>query len=574
MLDGAYLLCIKQEIGRYIGGRIDKIHQPSREEIVISLRSAQGDPKILISSSGTAGRIHITGVRIENPQSPPMFCMLLRKRLSGAKLIDVRQTGLERILFMEFETRNELGDIVKLTLAAEVMGKYSNLILMDEDGKIIDSIRRIDDIEGERLILPGVHYTMPARRERLNFLTAQREDMVEHISQFKGPSLAKGLIGIFEGLSPVIFREWIFRVTGQTDMSSDEFTEDTADKITDEIERTRDRFLSGDRSYIVLCDKDDIPRDICFENITQYNGIYKTVRCATAGEALDMFWSERDRLVRLKQRYQDLYKTVKSIHERILRRTEIRRRELEDTLDRDKYRRYGDLISANLYKLEKGMTELVCEDFYEESMPTVTVKLDARYTPSQNMQRMYQAYRKADTANKRLTALIEEGDRETAYIESVRDLLERAERAEDIAELREELAAQGYIKQSGRKSSKQKQRPLEPMVYTSPAGFTVLVGRNNRQNDELTKSADKNDMWLHTKDIPGSHVIIRAEGKQIDDETILFASQLAAYHSSARGSDRVPVDHTLVRYVKKPNGAKPGMVIFTNNKTLYVKPKL
>ncbi|MBQ7990607.1 MAG: NFACT family protein [Oscillospiraceae bacterium] len=570
MLDGALLLCVKQEIEKYTGGRVDKIHQPSREEIVISLRSAQGNPRILVSSSGTAGRIHITSEKIENPQTPPMFCMLLRKRLSGAKLLGVRQTGLERILFLDFETVNELGDLVKLTLAAEVMGKYSNLILMEEEGRIIDSIRRIDDIEGERLILPGVHYTMPARRERLNFLTAQREEMEEKIGSFRGISLAKGLIGIFEGLSPVIFREWIYRATGETDISSDELSPEITARITDEAEGMRDRFLSGKRSYIVLKDEDEIPRDVCFDGISQYSGIYTAVSCGSAGEALDIFYSERDRLVRLKQRYQDLFRTVKSIHDRVLRRTEIRRRELEDTLDRDKYRRYGDLISANLYRLEKGMTSFECEDFYEEGMPTVTIKLDPKFTPSRNMQRMYQAYRKADTANKRLTDLIEEGERETAYIESVQDLLLRAESADDIAQIRDELSDQGYIRQSGKK---QKPRPMKPLVYTSPDGFTVCVGRNNRQNDELTKNADRNDMWLHTKDIPGSHVIIRADGRDISDEAVLYASQLAAYHSSARNSDRVPVDHTLVRYVKKPNGAKPGMVIFTNNKTLIVKPK-
>ncbi len=570
MLDGALLLCVKQEIGKYIGGRIDKIHQPSREEIVLSIRSAAGNPRILISSSGTSGRIHITEDKIENPQIPPMFCMLLRKHLSSAKLIDVRQTGLERILFLDFETLNELGDTVQLTLAAEIMGKYSNLILMEKSGRIIDSIRRVDDIEGERLILPNVTYTMPSRRERLNFLTALPEDIEQSIRAYKGISLAKGMIGIFEGISPVLCREWIYLATGNTDIASDDLNDAVVKRIAENVTACRDRFLSGDREYTVLRDSDDLPREVCFDRITQYTGLYTSVKCASAGEALDLFYSERDRIARLKQRYQDMYKTVKNLHDRILRRTEVRRMELSETADRDKYRRWGDLISANLYRMEKGMSSFECEDLYEESQPLVTIKLDPKLTPSQNMQKMYQQYRKADNASKRLTVLIEEGEQETRYIESVQDLLARAQNAEDINELRDELASQGYIRKNGKKI---KSKPTKPLIYTSPDGFAIYVGRNNRQNDELTKSADKRDMWLHTKDIPGSHVIIRAEGREITDEAILFASQLAAYHSSAQTSDNVPVDHTYVKYVKKPAGAKPGMVIFTNNRTLYVKPK-
>ncbi|MBQ5310584.1 MAG: NFACT family protein [Oscillospiraceae bacterium] len=571
MLDGTFLLAIKQETEKYAGGRVDKIHQPSREEIVISIRSAQGNIKILASSSGTAGRIHITHADIENPQTPPMFCMLLRKKLSGAKFLGIRQEGLERILYRDFEALNELGDTVRLTLVSEIMGKYSNLILINGDGKIVDSLRRIDDIEGERLILPGVTYTTPARRERLNFLIADRQEVTERILSLTGrPSLAKELIGIFEGISPVLAREWIYSVTGETDISTDDITESVAQSIADRIALSAENFLSGRREYTLLTDNDGLPKDFCFESITQYRGLMNAVRCESAGETLDRFYSERDRLVRMKQRYQDLFRFVQSLYERVMRRTDNQRRELGDTEKREDYKLRGDLISANLYKLEKGMSSFECENFYDENCPVIKIRLDPMLTPSQNMQKMYKAYRKADTAAKRLRVLIDEGEKELSYIDSVRDALSRAENADDISELREELSAQGYIKSPGRK---QKSRPTKPRSFTSPDGFEILIGRNNRQNDELTcRIADKRDIWLHTKDITGSHVIIRADGREIPDSTIRYAAGLAAFYSSAASSSQVPVDYTFVKYVKKPSGAKPGMVIFTNNRTLFVKP--
>ena len=570
MLDGTFLLAVKQETEKYIGGRVDKIHQPSREEIVISLRSAQGNIKILASSSGTAGRIHITKADIDNPQTPPMFCMLLRKRLSGAKFLGIRQEGLERILYIDLEALNELGDVVRLTLVSEIMGKYSNLILVNEDGRIVDSLRRIDDIEGERLILPGVTYTPPVRRERLNFLIADRDEVIRQILSYRGTSLAKGLIGIFEGISPVLVREWIFCVTGETDMPSDEVSDSIAERIADRIALSAENFLAGKREYTLLTDVDGLPKDFCFERITQYSGLMTSVKCDSAGETLDRFYSERDRLVRMKQRYQDLFKLVHSLYERVLRRTDNQRRELADTEKREDYKLKGDLISANLYKLEKGMDSFECENFYDENCPMIRINLDTMLTPSQNMQKMYKPYRKADTAAKRLRVLIDEGEKELRYIDSVRDALTRAESADDINELREELSAQGYIRSAGKK---QKSRPTKPRSFTSPDGFEILVGRNNRQNDELTcRIADKRDIWLHTKDITGSHVIIRSEGREIPDETVMYAARLAARYSSASASSQVPVDYTFIKYVKKPSGAKPGMVIFTNNRTLYVTP--
>ncbi len=567
MLDGTFLLAVKQELEPLKGGRIDKIHQPSRDEIILTMRGQNGAAQILVCVSGTAGRIHITGVKAENPKAPPMFCMLLRKHLVGGKLVDIRQEGLERIIFLDYDTVNELGDREILTLAVEIMGKYSNLILLHQDGRIIDALHRLDDITAARLILPGVTYKMPEKRERMNFLIASREDIIAALGGISGTSAAKGLIGIFEGISPVLAREWIYKASGENDIPAAELTHELCERIADEIRLSADRFLSSDRHYVMLSDK-GINKDFCFEDITQYDGIYSKEYFESAGKLLDSFYLQNSSEMRLRQRYSELYKTIQNLCTRTRRRLENRRAELSQCARKEQYKLYGDLISANLYQMKKGDAELVCDNFYDENVPKVTIKLDKRLTPSQNMQRMYKQYRREDNAEKMLTGLIAADENENIYLESVLDIADRARTEAEIDALRSELAEQGYIRRQGKKEKPVKLFPIE---YTSPDGFVILVGRNNRQNDELThKTAEKTDIWLHTKDITGSHVIIRANGEQVPESTILYAARLAAYHSSARGSSQVPVDYVTAKFVKKPAGAKPGMVIFTNNRTVYV----
>ena len=571
-LDGAFLLAVKQELEPLVNGRIEKIYQPSREEIVIGMRTRSGSFKVLISASANSARIHITNQQIENPKVPPMFCMLLRKHLGCGKLLAVRQDGLERILCLDFETVNELGDVVVITLAAEIMGKYSNLIVINQEGKIIDSLKRVDDaMTRERLVLPGMTYTAPPREERLNFLIASEEEMAERISAQVGKSAAKCLISVFEGISPVLAREWIYRACDGNDITSEEFDKCTVNRIIAEIIRTRNDFFEGRREYTVIRDNDGNFKDFCFTDIAQYGELMKISHCTSACETLDSFYSERDRTARMKQRYQDLYRLLANTHERILRRTENQRQELKVSEERDIFKLKGDLISANLYAIEKGMTKFTCMNFYDENGSDITIELDPRLTPSQNMQKLYAAYRKADNAEKRLKVQIEQGENELRYIESVSDALSRAVTENDVNELRSELAEQGYIRARGAKQKPPK--PAPPIEFTSPDGYTILVGRNNKQNDILTcKTADKTDIWLHTKDITGSHVIIRTRGEEVPDDTVYYAARVAAAYSSAVNSAQVPVDYVQVKYVKKPSGAKPGMVIFTNNRTLYVKP--
>ncbi|MBQ8567728.1 MAG: NFACT family protein [Oscillospiraceae bacterium] len=574
-LDGTYLHIIKNELSTLIGGRVEKIHQPSREEIIISMRTRSGGVKLLISASAASARVHITEQPAENPKVPPMFCMLLRKHLNCGRLTAVRQDGLERILYLDFEAVNELGDVVTITLACEIMGKYSNMIVINSEGKIIDSIKRVDDeMSRERLVLPGMRYQLPPRDERLNFLECEKSDIIAAIEKQKAVcdmQLPKALIKIFEGISPVLAREWVFYAARGEDVSLYTLTEDICDRLCYTIKRTREAVLSGDCHFTVIKDKDGMLKDFCFTEIHQYGALMITKELPSAAAALDYFYTQRDSISRMKQRANDLYRLLLNSTDRISRRLAAQKEELAQSAEREVYKLKGDLISANIYRIEKGMGSIETENFYSEEMETIKIELDRRLTPSQNMQKYYAEYRKADTAEKILTEQIAKGEEELMYIESVFDALTRAQGEDEIGELRAELAEQGYIRAQRGKSKPPKSKP--PLMFTSPDGYRVAVGRNNLQNDKLTmKTAEKTDIWLHTKDIPGSHVIIFAEGTAVPDETIMFAARLAAYHSKAKSSSQVPVDYVPVKLVKKPAGSKPGKVIFTGNRTLYVKP--
>lgn len=571
-LDGAFLHTVKKELEPLIGGRVDKISQPSREEVIITFRTWGGNSKLLFSASAGSARVHITKKSIENPKVPPMFCMLLRKHLGNGRLLDIRQDGLERILYFDFEAMNELGDMVKVTLAAEIMGRCSNLVIINAEGKIIDSIKRVDaEMSRERMVLPGMTYTYPPRDSRLDFRTCTKEDIVSAAEKLPDGDLAKTLIKIFEGLSPIVAREWVYYASKGGDPLKSDLQGELLERLVFAVSQTAIECETGRCSFTVVKDKDGLLKDFSFIPINQYVGLMETKELPSACDLLDYFYSERDSVSRMKQRSQDLYKLLLNANERIARRLANQREELKESANREELKLKGDLISANLYRVEKGMTSVAVENFYEEGCPQVEIKLDPRLTPSQNMQHYYAEYRKADTAEKILTEQIAKGEEELAYIDSVFDALTRTNGEDEVNELRIELAEQGYLRSAKLKGKPPKSRP--PLEFTSPDGFKILVGRNNKQNDMLTtKLADKTDIWLHTKNITGSHVIIRAEGREIPDDTVMYAARLAAFHSKAKNSSQVPVDYVPVRFVKKPSGAKPGMVIFTNNRTLYVTP--
>lgn len=572
-LDGAFLRHIKKEIeGLALGARVEKIAQPNREEMVFTLRTRTDHYKLLLSARANSARIHFTRFVPENPKVPPMLCMLLRKRLSGAKLAAVRQPGLERLLLLDFDANNELGDEIRLTLAVEIMGRYSNLILVDENGKIVDALKRVDaEMSSERLVLPGLSYQLPPPQKKLCMLETDSEALLARLRALPADTeLAKALLANVQGVSPVVCRE-IQHLTGRgTDLYTQEMTEEHWGRLRFFLDRLIQtvRGIEGAPHMAVSVAKK--PMDFSFMNITQYGTAAIVTRQETFSDLLDAFYEGRDRIERMRARSQDLLRVLSNASDRLSRKINIQRAELKKCAERDQLRICGDLISANLYQIEKGSTSVSLQNFYEADAPLVKIKLDPAKTPSQNAQKYYKDYRKARTAEEKLTEQIHQAQQELEYLDTVFEELSRAKVERDLSEIRQELVEQGYIR-----AQRGKQKPVAaaPLEFTSSDGFRILVGRNNRQNDRLTlKQANNNDIWFHTKNIPGSHTILVTDGREPTETAIREAAMLAAAHSRARESSQVPVDYTQVRNVNKPSGAKPGMVIYVKYNTVYVTP--
>lgn len=577
-LDGAFLHCVKQEISGLIGARVDKIYQPSREEIIVSLRMLGGEDrtakKIVFSAGGTSARVHLTELDFENPSAPPLFCMILRKHLNGGKLIDIRQDGLERVLYFDFECVNEIGDRVVNTLISEIMGRYSNIILV-RDGRVVDSIKRITDGGDEnftgRRILPNIPYETPPRTDRLCLLDTEIGDIMNAVfgGEYQSQRLAKALSLVLEGIAPIFARECVFFAAGDVDAVVGNLNEQQKNRVG-EILLNAKNLLKNGADYTLLTDENGKKKDFSFVDVKQYGSFYGAKRFTSPSKLLDEFFGAAAKQDRMKQRSHDLLKTVNNAYERISRKIELQKKELAECGQRDVFRVNGDLVNANIYRLKKGMTKCELEDFYTGEPREIA--LDARLTPAQNAQKYYNEYRKLDTAEKKLTELIKKGGDELLYLDSVLDSISRAESDWVLSEIRRELREQGYLR-AVKGDDRPSKKISELLKFRSSEGFEILVGRNNRQNDLLTlKTAKATDIWLHTKDIAGSHVIIRTNGQTPSEQTIFEAAQLAAYHSKGRNGSGVPVDYTAVKFVKKPAGAKPGMVIFTNNKTLFITP--
>ncbi len=582
-LDGALLRQIKHELeGCLIGSRVDKIHQFSREEMVFVLRlrepAADGarSAKLYLSAGADSPRLHLTSSSFENPKSPPMFCMLMRKHLGSAKLLEIRQVGLDRILHLIFETRNEMGDLIELTVAIEIMGRHSNIILIDENGRVIDSIKRIDDtMSSVRPILPGVRYTLPPAQDKLDLITSTPEQIEQRLIEGKDTPLSKALLAAVQGVSPIVCREVANYVFVGDDRVISEMTPDHFDRLRFFLSRVilMARDYTGTPTSVI--DSRKKPMDFSFLDIHQYGGSMFTRTYDSYSQLLDDFYTQRDNIQRMRHRSSDLLKVLANTADRIARKLSLQQKELADCSDRETWKIYGDLISANLYSIQKGDRTARLINFYDEAQSEVVIPLDPRKTPVQNAQKYYGEYRKADTAEKKLRELIEEGQQEAVYIDSVFDALTRAQTNDELTAIRAELAEQGYLRKKGSAAKKGKEPKLAPKRYRSDDGFTILVGRNNVQNDQLTlKEARGRDYWFHTKNIPGSHTIVVSDGQEVPDSTLHQAAILAAVNSKAAESSQVPVDYTLIKNVKKPRGAKPGMVIYVSYQTAYVTPDL
>lgn len=545
-LDGIFLHHLKNEISDFaVDSRVDKIHQPSRDELVITLRSREGSRRLLISCNADSARIHFTDFPPENPSKPPMFCLLLRKRLTGAWVTSIVQEDLERILRINFSGTDELGDKVSYALIVEIMGRYSNIIFVDKDNKIIDSVKRIDENKSQvREILPGLIYTAPPKQDKLNIFTCDTDVIREKI-RGSNKGLFKAYMDTLKGISPIVCREL------ENGLSVDEFKHQAENPVP----------------TVVIS---DTPKDFSFIDIKQYDHLAVIRHYDTFSQLLDFFYYERVRLMRIKARSADLFKKVNTLQERAVRKALNRAQELEDCKDKETYRLFGDLINANQYRLEKGAPFYDLENYYDDNK-IIRIPADVTLTPAQNAQKYYKEYRKKQVAETKLSQFISDANAEAQYFETVLDALSRAETDSEITEIKSELSQQGYIKKSSDKRKNQK--ALKPMRFKTRDGFSVLVGRNNMMNDRLTlKTARNYDTWFHVQDSAGSHVICETSGREITDEAIHDCAVIAAYFSKARESSNVAVDYTLVKNIKKPNGAKPGYVIYDPYKTEFATP--
>lgn len=573
-LDGAFLKHLKKEIEETaLGSRVDKIYQPNKDELIFFLRTKNYVKKLLISSRGTSSaRIHFTEHVPENPKVPPMLCMLFRKKLGGAKLVGLRQASLERVLLLDFDAKNELSEPVILTLAVEIMGKYSNVILIDSDGNIIDALKRVGpEMSSKRLILPGIKYNVPPAQNKISVLDTNEFEIINKIeNSLNDVYLSKLLLKSIQGISPVVCREIEYLVFGYIDVPDKNLSNLELKKLNEVLSNLISTIKNVTGEPFMVYDKNKKPLEFSFMNISQYENLGKVIKMDTFSELLDEFYNERDKIDRMRVKSLDLTKILHTISDRISRKIVIQKSEADKCSDFNEFKVFADLINANLYNIKSGADFVELSNFYDNNLSTVKIKLDPRLNASQNAQKYYKEYRKAKTAVYVLKEQIENSQKEFEYIASVMDELSRASSEDELDEIRNELYSQGYLK--ARRKSKISKK-LKPIEYLSTDGFKILVGRNNTQNDELTlKMSKKNDIWFHTKDIHGSHTIIVTENKVPPSDTLIQAAILAAYHSKAKESSNVPVDYTEIRNVHKPNGAKPGMVIYEKNNTLYVTP--
>ena len=562
-LDALCLTAVAGEVRAAVqGGKIDKIYQPTRDEVVLYIRGPAGNVRLLLSANPGHPRAHLTERNRENPEQPPMFCMLLRKHLQGARVLELNQPPLERILDFRLETLDELGDRVERRLVLEAMGRSANLLLLDGEGRIVDCTRRVDGdlARGQRQLLPGLFYRQPPAVDKLNPFTLSPEELRLVLSNPLGKAWDKLLLDSFTGLSPLVARELAFRAG------------DDSEKLAAELEKLG---IAVEENYFTpyLLVREGKPVDFTFLPVLQYGPETESIPRESFSALLDDFFSDRESAERVRQRGQDLVKSVTSARDRTARKLGNQARELEATKNRERLRELGDILTSNLHLMEKGMSTFRTMDFYDPEGGEVDIPLDPLLTPQQNAAKYYKEYNKAKTAEEMLTIQIEKGEKELEYLNSVLENIALAEGEKDLQEIRQELTETGYLRRPKTAAKRAKKVSGKPMEFRSSSGLRISVGKNNSQNDLLTtKLAYKSDIWLHTQKIHGSHVILWLEGGEADARSLTEAAQLAAYFSQARDGSKVPVDYTPVKYVKKPAGARPGMVVYTTYQTAVVEP--
>ena len=562
-------ICLQGVVGelapQLTGSRIEKIQQPARDQIILLLR---GSRRLFLNAGANQPRIHLTEQLRDNPSQPPMFCMLLRKHLSGGIIESVRQEALERVVTLTVLASDEMGERSRFTLVWEGMPRRANLILCDRDGRIIDCLRRVDlEAEQDRQVMPGLFYRLPTRQDKRSPLSVTEEEFAALLGRAAPDAPLDGwLLDTFTAISPLVARELTVRACGSTDAPASQ-----GNALWDVFSRWQ-RDVNENTFTPTLIKRNGSLADFTYGPVTQYGTYAETEIYDSFSHLLDDFYEKREQAERVKQKGRDLLKTATTARDRVRRKLAAQEKELAACLDRDHLRICGELITANLYRMERGQSRLTAQNYYDENCADVDIPLDVRLSPQENAARYFKQYAKAKTAEKYLTAQLQRGREELQYLESVLQELAQAESEQAFNDIRTELTDGGYLRGRGKKQPGF-QRASKPREFRSSAGLRILVGRNNRQNDRLTtKDADKRDIWLHTQKIHGSHVILCTGGAEPDEQSLMEAASLAAYFSQAQGSTKVPVDYTPVKFVKKPAGAKPGMVVYTTYQTMLADP--
>ncbi len=570
--DACMMRAVLDEYSReFTDAKIEKVLQPQNDEIDLVIHSGRTSRRLVFNVGPNAPRLQLSDKAKENPLKAPMFCMFLRKHLTGARIVGVEQPGFDRIARFRLACYDEMGFPTEKRLVCEIMGKYANLILLDSDDKVISALKIIDFAASTvRQILPGLHYTFPDKQDKLSPLVFDRALFFSRLAEFPVTRTAEKFItSTYSGVATQIARELVFRATGTVDALVSELD---ADKFFSVISEWQQLLLNGNYTPTVAIDATGKPMDYSYMDITYLGDAVTVHHFDTLRELFDMYFAEKDRIERIRQRAHDLITLLNNAVARTERKLAIQREALRDSENGEKYKKQADLITANIYRIQRGMDSFTCADYYDENCPEITIALDTRLSPSQNAQRLYKLYNKSKTAKTVLTEQISIWERELVYLDSVRAFLDKAESEDDLAEIREELYRSGYSsKLQGYRP--QKKFKMKPMELCTSGGYTLYVGRNNIQNDHLTfKIASKWDIWFHVKDMPGSHVILVTDGEEPSETDYTEAAEVAAYYSKATAGP-VAVDYTEVKNVKKPSGSKPGFVIYKTNYTAYVTPR-
>ena len=564
-MDGLTLSLVTRELREaLVGGRVDRITQPERDELNILVRNHGRNQLLLLSASAGCARAHITREKKVSPLEPPMLCMLLRKHISGGRVRDVRQINGDRILEVEFEHLDELGDSARKILICEFMGRHSNLIFVDGEGRILECARRVtESMSSVREVLPGLRYERPPAHGKTPF-DAPEADIVRALQGASGP-LHKAIAASISGLSVQTARELAFRAAGNEDAHTQEL--DMA-CVAPAVARALAEAQSEVAPALLFAENGEPVDVVAFPYLSR--AALRSERFETISEAMDAFYRARDRAERIKQKSAALHRVLKNNIERCERKLALQQEALLGSERMEEYRVKGELLTASLHLAKKGMKSVTIPNYYEEGTPGLEVQLDEKLSPGQNAQRYFKLYQKARSAKRLAAEQVEKTTEELNYLEGQMLNLSACEEESELAELREELEKYGYVRKNHNRRQMKKLEPSRPMRFDSPTGVPILVGKNNLQNDKLTFTAEPNEWWLHAKDMPGSHVIVLSADP--DEETLHMAARLAARYSKGASAGKVPVDMTRRRYVKKPAGAKPGFVIYTNQKTVLAEP--